>query len=111
MAYYYTIKVVRNTRKGVKTVCLGKDVYAGSVTTCAGVAALVVRAFKMPATIRVEVDERDTQLYAYPEEERIYQKHVLLKNGQMWKFYGKGSEKAVLVEDFDMWKHSHTYQI
>lgn len=111
MAYYYTIKVVRNTRKGVKTVCLGKDVYVGSHADRAGVAALVVRAFKMPATIRVELDERDTQLYAYPEKERVYQKHVILKNGQLWKFYGKGSEKAVLVEDFDMWKHSHTYQI
>ena len=111
MAYYYTIKVVRNTRNGVRTVCLGKDVYVGRHAASTGVAALVVRAFKMPATIRVEVDERDTQLYGYREEERIYQKHVLLKNGQMWKFYGKNSNKADLVDHFDMREHAHTYQV
>ena len=111
MAYYYTIKVVRNTRNGVRTVCLGKDVYVGSQSDHAAVTALVARAFKMPATIRVEVDERDTQLYAYREEERIYQKHVLLKNGQLWKFYGKNSNKAALVEHFNMREHAHTYQI
>ena len=111
MAYYYTIKVVRNTRNGVRTVCLGKDVYVGSHAARTAVAALVVWAFKMPATIRVELDERDTQLLSYRDEERIYQKHVLLKNGQLWKFYGKGSNKATLVENFDMRKHSHTYQI
>ena len=67
--------------------------------------------FNRPGMIRIEVDERDTQLYAYPEKERVYQKHVILKNGQLWKFYGKGSEKAVLVEDFNMREYPHAYHI
>ena len=111
MAFYYTIRLVLAGEGRERVLTVTKNQRAATIEEFYYLNDTVKWLFNKRDMVRVEVDERDTQLYAYPEKERVYQKHVILKNGQMWRFYGKGSNKATLVEDFDMWKHSHTYQI
>ena len=111
MAFYYTIRLVLAGEGRERVLTTTKDQRAATVEEYGYLNDAVKWLFNRPGMIRIEVDERDTQLYAYPEKERVYQKHVILKNGQLWKFYGKGSEKAVLVEDFNMREYPHAYHI
>ena len=111
MAFYYTIRLVLAGEGRERVLTTTKDQGVATVEEYSYLNDAVKWLFNKPGMIRIEVDERDTQLYAYPEKERVYQKHVILKNGQMWRFYGKGSKKADLVEDFNMREHPHAYHI
>lgn len=109
MAFFHTLRVVQRTVSGERTVTLAKRISAyeqpGKINEIAR------KAMNWPATVRIEIDEEDTQLYAYPADERTYQSQVLHKDGRMFRFYGKGSNLASLVESFDTRKNMHTYRL
>lgn len=109
MGFFHTIRVVQSTVSGLRTVTLAKRISAyeqpGKINEIAR------KAMAWPATVRVEIDEEDTQLYAYPADDRVYQAQVLHKDGRAFRFYGKGSNLAGLVEGFDTRKHMHTFRL
>jgi hypothetical protein len=97
MAYYHTVTIIRNKQK-VKKEFTPSD-------KCGSVDEFIRAAIRMPATVRVEVAETDTQLYAYPMAQRSYPRAVVTKSGA-WVYHGHGAETA--------WMHSgplHTMRI
>jgi hypothetical protein len=103
MAYYYHIRVVREKHS------LSKSFYPepfklDSLYSLAA-AEFIHKALLWPATIRVEVEETDTQLYGYPEDKRRYQRMVLIPNARvagdvprtdLWRFFGLSAKAAYL---------------
>lgn len=109
MGFYHTVRAVQKTKSGFRTVTVAKNISAYEEPGKAG--ELARKAMAWPATVRVEINEEDTQLYAYPAEDRSYQHHVLHKDGRMYRFYGKNSNLAYLIDNFDTRKHMHTYRL
>ena len=73
---------------------------------------LIRRAANMPATVRIEVDETDTQLYGYAAEDRTYPRFVIHpKDGRLFRYYGKGDNAAHLDTSFDARRHLHTLRL
>jgi len=110
MAFYHTIRIAQATKSGVRTVTLATNISAfdqpGKIDD------LIRRAAAMPATVRVEVDETDTQLYAYPMAERTYPRLVVMpKDGRLFRYYGKGDNAAHLDANFDARRHIHTLRL
>lgn len=109
MAFYHTIRLVQRTKGGIRTLTIAKRV---SVYEQPGkVSDIARKVLACPATLRVEIDEEDTQLYGYPAQERSYQSHVLHKDGRMFRFYGKSSNQAYLDPNFDTRIHMHQFRI
>jgi hypothetical protein len=90
MAYYHTVTIVRKSQRVTKAFTPHDE--NGSVD------AFIRAAILMPKTVRVEVTEEDTQLYAYPANKRSYQRAVVLKDGRAYKFHGHGCGVAFLHE-------------
>lgn len=88
MAFLYKVKIIRAKQQVSRTF--------GPEANYCDVDRFIQKAAKMPATIRVEVDETDTQLYGYPMAQRTYPRAVLLKDGRAYKFYGLGANTAFL---------------
>ena len=110
MAYYHTIRIARQTKAGVRTVTLASNISAYGEPGKAD--DLVRRAARMPATIRIDVEETDTQLYAYPVAERTYPRLVIHpKDGRLFRYFGKGDNAAHLDANFDARRHLHTLRI
>ena len=110
MAYYHTIRIAQQTKSGVRTVTLASNISAYGEPGKAD--DLVRRAARMPATIRIDVEETDTQLYAYPMAERAYPRMVIMpKDGRVFRYYGKGAGAAHLDTNFDARIHIHTLRL
>ena len=109
MGFYHTIRAIQKTKTGFRAVTVAKHLSAYEQP---GKASDIVRkAMAWPSTVRVEIEEEDSQLYAYPAGDRSYQHHVLHKDGRMYRFYGKNSSHAYLIDGFDTRKHMHTYRL
>ena len=107
MAFYHTIRIAQRTKSGVRTVTLAANVSAYKEPGKA--AEIILRAAAMPATVRIEVDETDTQLYAYPMAERTYPRMVIMpKDGRVFRYYGKGDNVAYFDTSFDARRDLHT---
>ena len=110
MAYYHTVRIAQKTKSGVRTVTIAKNVSAFSEPGKAS--DIIRRAAAMPATIRIEVDETDTQLYGYPMAERTYPRLVIHpKDGRVFRYFGKGDGAAHLDANLDARRHLHTLRI
>ena len=109
MGFYHTIRVIQKTKSGLRAVTIGKRVSAYVEHGKAG--DMARKAMLWPATVRVEIDEEDTQLCGYPANERTYQKCVIHKDGRKFNFYGKNGNLALLDEHFDARLHMHTLRI
>ncbi len=110
MAFYHTIRIAQRTKSGVRTVTLATNVSAYNDPGKAD--ELIRRAANMPATVRIEVDETDTQLYGYAAEERTYPLFVIHpKDGRLFRYYGKGDNAAHLDTSFDARRHLHTLRL
>ena len=110
MAYYHTIRIAQQTKAGVRTLTLASNISAynepGQIND------LIQRAARMPATVRIEVDETDTQLYAYPMAERTYPRLVIHpKDGRVFRYFGRGGSVAYLDANLDARRHLHTLRI
>lgn len=96
MGFYHTVRIAQKTKTGIRTVTLAKNISAYNEPGKAD--ELIRRAANMPATVRIEVDETDTQLYAYPMAERTYPHTVIMpKDGRMFRYYGKVANAAYLI--------------
>ena len=110
MAYYHTIRIAQQTKAGARTLTLASNISADNEP--GQINYLIQRAARMPATVRIEVDETDTQLYAYPMAERTYPKLVIHpKDGRLFRYFGKGDKAAHLDENFDARWHLHTLRL
>ena len=110
MAYYHTVRIAQKTKSGVRTVTLAASVSAHNEP--GRVDDLIRRAARMPATLRIEVDETDTQLYGYPMPERTYPRLVIIpKDGRLFRYFGKGDNAAHLDANFDSRRHLHTLRV
>jgi hypothetical protein len=88
MAFYYNVKIVRAKQHVTK--------HFGSEANSGDVDRYIRAALAMPATVRVEVSETDTQLHGLPFAKRTYPRAVILKNRRAYKFYGHGADYAFL---------------
>ena len=110
MGFYHTVRIAQKTKTGIRTVTLAKNISAYNDPGKAD--DLIRRAANMPATVRIEVDETDTQLYAYPIEQRTYPLFVIHpKDGRLFRYYGKGDNAAHLDASFDARRHLHTLRL
>lgn len=109
MAFYHTIRVIQRTRSGVRTLTIARELSAHQNPHVAD--DKVRKALAWPATVRVEVDETDTQLYGLPKCKRTYQKHVLLADGRIWHFYGAQAREAHLDQYHDARRLRHDFRI
>ena len=110
MAYYHTIRIAQQTKSGIRAVTLASNVSAYEEPGKA--AEIIRRAAAMPATLRIEVEETDTQLYAYPMADRTYPRMVIMpKDGRVFRYYGKGAGAAHLDTNFDARIHLHTLRL
>jgi len=110
MAFYHTIRIAQQTKSGVRVVTLASNISAYSEPGKAD--DLVRRAARMPATIRIDVEETDTQLYGYPVAERTYPRLVIHpKDGRLFRYFGKGDNAAHLDANFDARRHIHTLRL
>jgi len=96
MTYYWKVKVVRQSGRTVLKSFAGYDYEKECLNARHAVSDYVRKCIGMPATVRVEVEEEDTQLFAYPPEQRRYPKAVVLKDGRAWQFYGHAANAAFL---------------
>ena len=87
MAYYYKVKIIRAKQQISKTF--------GPVFNHGDVDAFIRKAAAMPATVRVEVDMTDTQLYGWPMAERTSLCAVVTKT-RAYKLYGRNPDVALL---------------
>ena len=110
MAYYHTIRLAQQTKSGIRAVTLASNLSAYEEPGKA--ADIIRRAAAMPATLRIEVEETDTQLYGYPMAERTYPRMVIMpKDGRVFRYYGKGADAAHLDESFDARIHLHALRL
>lgn len=110
MAYYHTLRIAQQTKSGVRTLTLASNIPAHHQP--GKIDELIRAAAKMPATIRIEIDETDTQLYGYPMEERTYPRMVIMpKDGRIFRYFGKGDNAAHLDVNFDARHHLHTLRL
>lgn len=93
MAFNHIVTIVRDKRRVThrftqfnRDTCQMNPVYQ--------VRDFVAKALRMPATVRVEVIEEDTQLYAYGPDQRSYPRAVFIKDGPTWHFHGHGADVA-----------------
>lgn len=103
MAYFHTVTVVRAGGKRVRFYFKPSDALTHGHRP---VTDLLLKAIKWPATLRVEVEEEDTQLYAYPADKRHYPRAVLLKDGRIFEYLGHGDNQARLYDG-----HVHAFHI
>lgn len=110
MAYYHTVKIKQKTKSGIRTVTLGKNISAFKEPGKAQ--ALIMKAAAMPATMRIEVEETDTQLYAFPANERVYLSMVIMpKDGRLFRYFGKGATAAYLDTSVDARQPLYTLRL
>lgn len=95
MAFNWTVKIIRASGTVTKRFTdFNHD--KGQFNRLWQVRDCVLAAIKMPKTIRVEVQEEDTQLYGYPSNDRSYPMATVLKDGRAYKFHGKNANAAFL---------------
>lgn len=110
MAYYHSIRIAQQTKSGVRTLTLASNISAHNQP--GKIDELIRTAAKMPATIRIEISETDTQLYAYPMEERTYPRIVIMpKDGRLYRYFGKGDNAAHLDVNFDARQNLHSLRL
>ena len=110
MAYYHSIRIAQQTKSGVRTLTLASNISAHQQP--GKIDELIRTAAKMPATVRIEIDETDTQLYAYPMKERTYPRMVIMpKDGRLFRYFGKGDNAAHLDMNLDARKHIHELRL
>lgn len=96
MAYYRTVKIIRASGRNTTRRFSDFNHETGSYNPCDQVDVFIRKALAMPKTLRVEVDEEDTQLFGLPISQRTYQRAVVLKDGRAWQFYGHCATAAFL---------------
>lgn len=103
MAYYYHIRVVREKHSLTKS--FYPEPFKLDRVYSLAASEFIRKALLWPATIRVEVEETDTQLYGYPADKRRYQRMVLKPKARvdgdvprtdLWSFFGLGAKAAHL---------------
>lgn len=92
MAFYHKVTIVRASGRVTKRFSSTYDSPYDQVGN------FVRHALAMPKTVRVEVEETDTQLYGYPMAQRSYPRAVALKNGRAYVFHGHGANTAWLLD-------------
>lgn len=98
MGYRHRVTIVRASGHNLVKNFVDIDPKTSEYCPRDRITSLIAKAIGWDKTIRIEIEETDTQLYGLPVARRTYQRAVILKDGRIFEFIGFDANYAHLYD-------------